>query len=85
MHGKLESAEQRCQLLERQLNCMRNMVSSAEQDRSQAIKRSLLVEKQRQDDDVSDIRSQLDKISELERDHLKLTATQTLAEVRRGP
>lgn len=68
-------------MLEKQLDCMRKMVSSAEQERSQALKRSLLIEKQRQDSDICDLRHQLDKISDLEREHLRLTATQTLAEV----
>ncbi|ELU18701.1 hypothetical protein CAPTEDRAFT_229297 [Capitella teleta] len=79
-HHKLDSAEQRCLLLEKQLECMRRMVSSAEQERSQALKRSLLKEKQDNENDLIGVRGQLDKISELERDHLKLTATQSLAE-----
>ena len=57
------------------------MVSGAEQERSRTAQRSALLDQQRQQDEVSDIRAQMDKISELEREHLKLTATQTLAEV----
>ncbi len=37
----------------------------------------------RDDMEAADVKSQLDKIDELERDHLKLTATQTLAEVKK--
>ena len=58
------------------------MVHNAEQDRVDALKRSAFIEKHRGDYEDVDRQAQLDKISQLEREHLKLTATQTLAEVR---
>lgn len=80
MQERLVGAEQRCQLLERQLDYMRRMVQNAETERTRAEHRTELIERRRYDSD--DIRQRLDKIAELEREHLKLTATQTMAEVR---
>ena len=80
--NKLDSAEGRCNVLEKQLEYMRRMVQNAEQDRSEALRKTALLQHQRADVEEKDLRSHLTKISELEREHLKLTATQTLAEVR---
>lgn len=80
LESQLTSAEGRCDLLEKQLDYMRKMVHTAEKDRQDAISKQSLLERQREAD-LPDLSAHLDKISGLERDHLKLTATQTLAEV----
>ena len=79
--SNLDSAESRCKLLERQLEYMRRMVANAEQGRSDTIKRSLTAEQMKNQHEQQELRQQIDKIADLEREHLKLTATQTLAEV----
>ena len=77
----MDNCEKRYKLLEQQLDCMRNMVQNAEHDRSNALRRSNILEEQREMIEQEDLRNQLSKITELEREHLKLTATQTLSEV----
>ena len=74
------AAENRCKLLEKQLDYMRKMVQSAEQDKAETIHQSALLRQENHDADEAEIRLELRKIQELERDHLKLTATQTMAE-----
>lgn len=81
LESQLSSAETRCQLLEKQLEHMRHMVQNAEHDRTEAMQKEIL-QRQRTLNQISpDYQAQLDRIGELERDHLRLTATQTLAEV----
>jgi centrosomal protein CEP57 len=82
VHEKLTAAEQRCQLLERQLDHMRKLVQGAESKASHAATRTELLRQHRADEDEADIRARLAKINALEREHLKLTATQAIAEVR---
>lgn len=78
----MSSAETRCQLLEKQLDYMRKMVHNAERDRSEALQKANTLQHQHEPSPLKpDYHAQLDRISELERDHLRLTATQTLAEV----
>ena len=60
---------------------MRRMVQNSEQDRSEALRKAALLQHQQADLEEKDLRSHLNKIADLEREHLKLTATQTLAEV----
>ena len=60
---------------------MRNMVQNAEHDRTDAMRKSAILGEQRAQAEQDDVRRQLDKVEDLEREHLKLTATQTLAEV----
>lgn len=78
--SNLDNCEKRYKLLEQQLDCMRNMVQNAEHDRSNALHRSNILEEQRDMIEQEELRNQLAKITELEREHLKLTATQTLSE-----
>ena len=68
-------------MLERQLEYMRRMVNSAEQDRSQALRHTASLQKQQAEAEANEVQAQLDKIRDLEREHLKLTASQTLADV----
>ncbi len=82
MDGQLSAAENRCNLLEKQLDYMRKMVQGAEQDKVDTMRRTALLQRTHDDSEEAAIKHQLRKIDELERDHLKLTATQTLAEVR---
>ncbi|PVD29152.1 hypothetical protein C0Q70_11749 [Pomacea canaliculata] len=80
---QLSSAETRCQLLEKQLDYMRKMVHNAERDRSEALQKANTLQHQHEPSPLKpDYHAQLDRISELERDHLRLTATQTLAEAK---
>lgn len=77
----LQGAEARCNLLEKQLDYMRKMVQTAETDRDTAIQRSAMVAKQAAQQTSDEIRGQLEKLSGLERDHMKLTASHSIAEV----
>ena len=45
--GQLSSAENRCHLLEKQLDYMRHMVATAERDRTEAVKRAAHIQQQR--------------------------------------
>lgn len=85
LESQLSSAETRCQLLEKQLDYMRKLVQAAEHDRTDAVQKAEVLQQQKQtlcnpSPFNPDYQSQLDRIGELERDHLRLTATQTLAE-----
>ena len=60
---------------------MRKMVQTAEVDRDTAIQRSAMVAKHAAQQTSEDIREQLDKLVGLERDHMKLTASHSVAEV----
>ena len=44
--SKLDSAEQRCNVLERQLEYMRRMVHSAESDRSEVLRKTAHLQRQ---------------------------------------
>mgnify|MGYP002260031133 CR=1 FL=1 len=57
------------------------MVQTAETDRDTAIQRSAMVAKQAAQQTNEDIRGQMDKLAGLERDHMKLTAQHSIAEV----
>lgn len=80
LEAQLTSAETRCNLLEKQLDYMRKMVQTAEQDKQYTLQKTALIEQRQEGQRASELESQMAKISELEREHLKLTATQTLAE-----
>ena len=77
VQGKLDIAEHRCDLLERQLNYMRQLVTTAETDRGKALQKITTMEDHHDDHD----KKQLDKLSHLERQHLQLTASQTVTQV----
>lgn len=79
LESQLTAAETRCDLLEKQLDYMRTMVHSAEKDRHAAVSRVTFAEPKEQEPSL-DFQTNLRKISELERQHIKLTANQSLAE-----
>lgn len=78
VHLKLDAGQKRCQLLERQLDDMRNMLQQAEVDRSEALRKSALL-RDSQSSSKQSGRTQADKLLELEREQLRLMAMQTLA------
>lgn len=82
VHLKLDAGQKRCQLLEKQLDDMRNMLQQAEVDRSEALRKSALL-RDSQSGSKHSGRSQADKLLELEREQLRLMAMQTLAAVSR--
>ncbi|KAJ8009598.1 hypothetical protein DPEC_G00090560 [Dallia pectoralis] len=75
----LESAEARCQLLEKQLEYMRKMVENAEKDKNILAEKQISLQRQRLQNS-SDAQIQLEKLEKLERDCLKLTRTQSVTE-----
>ncbi|XP_029592919.1 centrosomal protein CEP57L1 isoform X2 [Salmo trutta] len=75
----LQSAEARCQLLEKQLDYMRKMVENAEKDKNTLTEKQLSLQKQRLQN-CSDAHTPLEKLEKLERDCLKLSKTQSVAE-----
>ncbi|XP_071136170.1 centrosomal protein of 57 kDa-like isoform X4 [Mytilus edulis] len=81
LESQLSSAETRSQLLEKQLDYMRKMVQNAESDRQDAmVTNALMKTKDRYGLSTTELKDHDHKISDLEREHLKLTATQTLSE-----
>ncbi|XP_046585534.1 centrosomal protein of 57 kDa-like isoform X2 [Haliotis rubra] len=78
--SQLSAAETKCDVLEKQLDYMRKMVHNVERDRLDTVARNVVVEQQREEVLPRKFKIQAERISELEREHLKLTATQNLAE-----
>ncbi|XP_078401921.1 centrosomal protein of 57 kDa-like isoform X2 [Cetorhinus maximus] len=76
---QLSAAESRCNILEKQLEYMRKMVQNAEMGREMALQRQAPLEKKNLVDQ-SDLQSKLEKLDLIEREYLRLTATQTTAE-----
>ena len=87
LEEKLYSAEEKCQLLEKQLKYMKNIRHSSETDplrfysyeqqpamHNPAMQPALIAK-------GYNMSPQIDKLAELERGQIKLTASQTLAEV----
>ena len=68
-------------MLEQQLEKTRVMVLQAERDRAEALRRMAALQADNTHVDNAERRSYIDKISDLEREQLKLMATQTLAQV----
>ena len=88
LETQLTAAETRSQLLEKQLDYMRKMVQTAESDRQEAVIKAAVsdrVEKITQSPPQPgpspEYLRQREKLMELEREHLRLTASQTLSEV----
>ncbi|XP_048062956.1 centrosomal protein CEP57L1 isoform X1 [Megalobrama amblycephala] len=77
--SKVHSAETRCSLLEKQLDYMRKMVECAERERITHTDRqdSLCKESKHTDPQMQ---AQLNKLERLEKEYLKLTSTQSVAE-----
>ncbi|XP_031563451.1 centrosomal protein of 57 kDa-like [Actinia tenebrosa] len=80
LQNDLQGAEARCHLLEKQLDYMRKMVQTAEMDRDNAVQRSAMLTQQISQQATADIKGQIGKLTGLEREHMKLTASQSLAE-----
>ncbi|XP_059820631.1 centrosomal protein of 57 kDa-like isoform X1 [Hypanus sabinus] len=76
---QLSAAESRCNILEKQLEYMRKMVHNAEMERGVMLQRQASLEK-KGSMDQTDLQSKLEKLDLIEREYLKLTATQTAAE-----
>ncbi|XP_052811392.1 centrosomal protein of 57 kDa-like isoform X3 [Mya arenaria] len=83
LESQLSAAEMRCNLLEKQLDHMKDMVTTSERNRYDSILKPSEGEKQIETtgEHSSSFQGNLRKIAELERDHMKLTANQTLAEI----
>ncbi|GFS01826.1 centrosomal protein of 57 kDa [Elysia marginata] len=90
LEGQLTSAENRCRQLELQLENMRTMVHTSERNRRELVERTA---RARQEKDATsqvkpgkgaadNVPVQMDRLNELERDQMRLTATQTLAETK---
>ncbi|OWF45927.1 centrosomal protein of 57 kDa-like isoform X2 [Mizuhopecten yessoensis] len=84
LESQLTAAETRSGLLEKQLQHMRKLVENADSDKRDAVTKSTILEKQQHQEEfhkpIMTFDPQAEKISQLEREQLKLTATQTLAE-----
>ncbi|XP_032041083.1 centrosomal protein CEP57L1 [Aythya fuligula] len=72
---QLNAAQSRCSLLEKQLDYMRKMVSSAELE-----KKIVLEQQKEKDQNQMELHAKLEKLEVLEKECLKLTATQRIAE-----
>ncbi|XP_048858223.1 centrosomal protein CEP57L1 [Brienomyrus brachyistius] len=75
----LQSAEARCNLLEKQLDYMKKMMEKAEKDKLSIIQKQSCLLRSRMTDQA-DFHTKLEKLEKLERECLKLTSTQSEAE-----
>ncbi|NXO40173.1 CE57L protein, partial [Locustella ochotensis] len=76
---QLSAAQSRCSLLEKQLDYMRKMVSSAELEKKMILEQQVQLQKE-EDQKRLELRAKLEKLEMLEKECLKLTATQRIAE-----
>ncbi|NXW71267.1 CE57L protein, partial [Hirundo rustica] len=76
---QLNAAQSRCSLLEKQLDYMRKMVSSAELEKKMILEQQAQLQKE-EDQNWLELRAKLEKLEMLEKECLKLTATQRIAE-----
>lgn len=77
---KLQSAEARCRVLEKQLDYMRKMVENVKKERNVLIENEASL--QSQQPSSSNNQNQQEKLEKLESEYLKLSRTQTLAEMK---
>ncbi|XP_054097765.1 centrosomal protein of 57 kDa isoform X3 [Callithrix jacchus] len=77
--SQLLAAENKCNLLEKQLEYMRNMIKHAEMERTSVLEKQVSLERERQHGQTH-IQSQLEKLDLLEQEYNKLTTMQALAE-----
>ncbi|XP_028997157.1 centrosomal protein CEP57L1 [Betta splendens] len=75
---KLQSAEARCKVLEKQLEYMRKMVENAKKERNTVIENQAAL----QNKQPSSSSTQREKLEKLEAEYLKLSKTQTVAEMK---
>ncbi|XP_074661518.1 centrosomal protein of 57 kDa-like isoform X2 [Tubulanus polymorphus] len=80
LETQLNSAENRCQLLEKQLDYMRKMVQNAEQEKQEAVERHNVKDQLKQYSSSQERKVQLEKIAHLEHDLIRLSATQDMAQ-----
>uniref|UniRef100_A0A671V6G3 Centrosomal protein 57kDa-like protein 1 n=1 Tax=Sparus aurata TaxID=8175 RepID=A0A671V6G3_SPAAU len=80
--SKLQSAEARCKVLEKQLDYMRKMVENAKKEKNALMEDQASLQNQRPSS--SNSQSQREKLEKLESECLKLSRTQALAEVNHG-
>ncbi|NXV77401.1 CE57L protein, partial [Atlantisia rogersi] len=76
---QLNAAQSRCSLLEKQLDYMRKMVSSAELERKMVLEQQAQLQKE-EDQNWLELHAKLEKLEMLEKECVKLTATQRIAE-----
>ncbi|NXJ77643.1 CE57L protein, partial [Trogon melanurus] len=76
---QLKAAQSRCSLLEKQLDYMRKMVSSAELEKKVVLEQQAQLQKE-EDQNWLELHSKLEKLEMLEKECLQLTATQRIAE-----
>ncbi|NWZ24584.1 CE57L protein, partial [Asarcornis scutulata] len=76
---QLNAAQSRCSLLEKQLDYMRKMVSSAELEKKMVLEQQTQLQKEK-DQNQGELHAKLEKLEVLEKECLKLTATQRIAE-----
>ncbi|KAF1396544.1 Centrosomal protein CEP57L1, partial [Spheniscus humboldti] len=76
---QLNVAQSRCSLLEKQLDYMRKMVSSAELEKEMVLEQQVQLQKE-EDQNWLELHAKLEKLEILEKECLKLTATQRIAE-----
>ncbi|XP_029985067.1 centrosomal protein CEP57L1 [Sphaeramia orbicularis] len=78
--SKLQSAEARCKVLEKQLDYMRKMVENAKKDKNAFMENQASLQNQQPSSRNS--QTQSEKLEKLESEYLKLSRTQTLAEMK---
>ncbi|KAF1672427.1 CE57L protein, partial [Pygoscelis papua] len=76
---QLNAAQSRCSLLEKQLDYMRKMVSSAELEKEMVLEQQAQLQKE-EDQNRLELHAKLEKLEILEKECLKLAATQRIAE-----
>ncbi|NXW13452.1 CE57L protein, partial [Circaetus pectoralis] len=76
---QLNAAQSRCSLLEKQLDYMRKMVSSAELEKKMGLEQQAQFQKE-EDQNHLELHAKLEKLEMLEKECLKLTAAQRIAE-----
>ncbi|NXA97306.1 CE57L protein, partial [Melanocharis versteri] len=76
---QLNAAQSRCSLLEKQLDYMRKMISSAELEKKMILEQQAQLQKE-EDQNRLELHAKLEKLEMLERECLKLTAAQRIAE-----
>ncbi|XP_040407565.1 centrosomal protein CEP57L1 isoform X2 [Cygnus olor] len=76
---QLNATQSRCSLLEKQLDYMRKMVSSAELEKKMVLEQQTQLQKEKDQNQV-ELHAKLEKLEVLEKVCLKLTATQKIAE-----
>ncbi|NXC10016.1 CE57L protein, partial [Orthonyx spaldingii] len=76
---QLNAAQSHCSLLEKQLDYMRKMVSRAELEKKMILEQQAQLQKE-EDQNRLELHAKLEKLEMLEKECLKLTATQRIAE-----